>query len=458
MNYATSANTHDQEAARLNIPGRLERLPMTAYQRRVFAVIATAWLVDQIDVALLTFLLASITVEFHLTPVQIGVLASMTFLGQLVGNIMAGSASDLLGRKWTFQITMIVWGVASFLAALSWSVGALMFFRFLIGVGVGGEAPVAQAMVSELVPAKSRAKYIAIMEGFWAVGFVLSGAISYFVLPLAGWRWVFVIVGLLAAFVFVVRRKIPESPRWLADRRKFGEADAVMTEIEKSVMARTGKPLPAPSPYRYASAQHRNPFVTIFQGIYLKRTIMAFSLWFFALLGYFGLTSWIAVLLADHGFSITKSVGFVTLITLGGIPGFITASYLLEKIGRKPTTGLFLIMSAVMAYIYGHSVDITSLFIAGFIMQFFTFGMWSCLYAYTPELYPTSARSTGAGCASAAGRVGAILGPIIVGYIVQNVGHAGVFTLGAASFAIAAALVLILGVETRGKVLEDISL
>jgi putative MFS transporter len=90
-------------------------------------------------------------------------------------------------------------------------------------------------------------------------------------------------------------------------------------------------------------------------------------------------------------------------------------------------------------------------------MQFFTFGMWSCLYAYTPELYPTSARSTGAGCASAAGRIGAISGPIIVGYIVQNVGQAGVFSLGAASFAIAAVLVMILGIETRGKVLEDIS-
>ena len=456
MDAATRVGSQ-QEAARINIPGRLERLPMTGYQRRVFAVIATAWLVDQIDVALLTFLLASITLEFGLTPVQIGFLASMTFLGQLVGNIGAGSSSDLLGRKWTFQITMIIWGTASILAAFSWNVWALMFFRFLIGVGVGGEAPVAQAMVSEFVPADKRAKYIAIMEGFWAVGFVLSGAISYYILPLAGWRWVFVIVGLLAAFVFIVRRNIPESPRWLADRQKYAEADQVMKGIEKEVEARTQKPLPAPKPYRFAAVHHSNPFVTIFQGIYLRRTVMAFSLWFFALLGYFGLNSWIAVLLGQQGFSITKSVGFVTLITMGGIPGFIAASILLEKIGRKPTTGIFLIMSAVMAYIYGHSVDTTSLFISGFIMQFFTFGMWSCLYAYTPELYPTSARSTGAGCASAAGRIGAISGPIIVGYIVQNVGQAGVFSLGAASFAIAAVLVMILGIETRGKVLEDIS-
>ena len=183
---------------------------------------------------------------------------------------------------------------------------------------------------------------------------------------------------------------------------------------------------------------------------------MAFSVWFFALLGFYGLTSWLAIILGQHGFSVVKSIQFITLITLGGIPGFYTAAVLLERIGRKPTTALFLSVSALMAYIYGHSSTNTTLFISGFIMQFFMFGMWSCLYAYTPELYPTRARSTGAGMASAFGRVGAITGPIVVGYIIGTVGDAGVFTLGAASFVAAALIVLILGVETRGRTLEEI--
>jgi MFS transporter, putative metabolite:H+ symporter len=110
----------------------------------------------------------------------------------------------------------------------------------------------------------------------------------------------------------------------------------------------------------------------------------------------------------------------------------------------------------MMAYLYGHSATTTTLFVSGFIMQFFMFGMWSCLYAYTPELYPTRARSTGAGVASAFGRVGAITGPIVVGYIIGTVGGAGVFTLGATSFAAAALIVLILGIETRGRTLEEI--
>ena len=194
---------------------------------------------------------------------------------------------------------------------------------------------------------------------------------------------------------------------------------------------------------------------------------MACGLWFFALLGFFGLNSWITVLLKDHGYSIVKSVGFVTLITTGGIPGFALAAYCLEKLGRKPTTVLFLLMCAITAYIYGTAsdqvvfsiagLDATRLFVAGWVMQFFMFGMWSCLYAYTPELYPTRARSTGAGLASAVGRIGAIISPIVIGYIVKDVGVYGVFALGAGSFLIAALLVFLLGVETRGEVLEQVS-
>ena len=212
MGIEITASNRAAAAATANIAGRLERLPMSAYQRKVFAIIASAWLVDQVDVALLTFLLGSIVVAFGLTPTEAGQLAAMTFAGQLLGNIVAGTAADRFGRKAVFQVTMVVWGLASLAAAAAWSLPVLMACRFLIGVGVGGEAPVAQAMVSEIVPANVRGKYIAFMEGFWAIGYVLSGAISFFVLPYLGWRWAFVIVGLLSMVVLLVRRSMPESP------------------------------------------------------------------------------------------------------------------------------------------------------------------------------------------------------------------------------------------------------
>jgi putative MFS transporter len=444
--------------AAADIPARLERLPMTSYQRKLFAVIATAWLADQVDVALLAFLLGSLVVAFHLTPVQAGELAAMTFAGQLVGNIAAGTASDRFGRRAVFQVTMLLWGAASFAAAASWSISSLMVFRFLIGAGVGGEAPVAQAMVCEIVPAKVRGKYIAIMEGFWAVGYVFSGAISYFVLPLLGWRGVFVIVGLFSIVVLLARRTLPESPRWLADRGRHAEAEQTMEAMETEVTRRYGRALPPPTLLPVDTALHTNSgLATIFSRDYAVRTVMAGGLWFFSLIGFFGLSSWLAVLLHAHGFSIISSVGFLTIITLGGIPGFIAAAILLERAGRKPTTAGFLLLSAVSAYVYGHVETEMALLIAGLIMQFFMFGMWSCLYAYTPELYPTRARASGAGFASAVGRVGAILGPVIVPLVVAREGQGAAFALGAGSFAIAAALVLVLGVETRGRRLELVS-
>jgi putative MFS transporter len=445
------------EAARINIPGRLERLPMTSYQRKIFAIVATAWLADQVDVALLAFLIGAISEYFHLTKVEIGLLASMTFLGQLVGNLVAGSSSDIFGRRITFQCTMVVWGIASFCAAGAWGLVSLMVFRFFIGAGVGGEAPVAQALISEFIPANVRAKYIAYMEGSWAVGYVLSGIITYTVLPIAGWRAVFVVVGALSLVVFWVRRSMPESPRWLADKGRLQEADAVMTKIEAEVTRLHGAPLPEPKPFMRDDSAGGNPFGLLFTRRYLKRNFMLFSMWFFALLGFFSLNSWLVVLLTEHGFSVVKSVGFTTLLACGGIPGFFTAAYMLERAGRKPTTAIFLLMSALMAYLYGQAATTEELFIAGFIMQFFMFGMWSCLYAYTPELYPTGCRSTACGVASAFGRIGAISGPIVIGYIVTSAGQSGVFTLGAISFAIAAFLVYAFGIETRGKTLEEIS-
>ena len=334
----------------------------------------------------------------------------------------------------------------------------LMICRFFIGVGVGGEAPVAQAMVSELVPAAMRGKYIAIMEGFWAIGYVLSGAISFFVLPHLGWRWAFAVVGSLSIVVLLVRRSMPESPRWLAEHGLHVEADAVMSRMEAEVLKRYGQPLPPVT--RLAAVAHveqQSPIVTLFSAAYRRRTVMAFGMWFFSLIGFFGLNSWIAVLLKSHGFSIIGSVGFVTLITTGGIPGFFTAALLLERIGRKPTTAALLTLSAAAAYAYGNASEQTVLFVTGFVMQFFMFGMWSCLYAYTPELYPTRARATGAGFASAFGRIGAILGPMLVPVLVKWGGPPAAFQVGAGGFLLAAALVLILGVETRSKILEDFS-
>src|ERR1700761_1886755 len=150
-----------------------------------------------------------------------------------------------------------------------------MLFRFLIGVGVGGEAPVAQAVLSEIIPANVRAKYIAFMEGFWAVGFVISGTIAYFVLPVAGWRWVFVVVGFLSLVVFWVRRSLLESPHWLADHGRYDAAETIMRQIEIGVEGAANIELPAPKPVlAETTLETRNPFAVLFSRFYLRANVM----------------------------------------------------------------------------------------------------------------------------------------------------------------------------------------
>lgn len=450
--------------ARVSIAARLERLPLTGYQKKLFAIIATAWFFDSMDLGAMTFMLGSIKAEFGLSPAQAGLLASSSFFGMFLGAAIAGMLADKFGRKPIFQISMVFWGLGSLFCGLSNDVNTLMLSRVLLGFGMGMEFPIGLSMVSEIVPAAKRGRYVAILEGFWPLGFIAAGILAYFCLPIIGWRGIFIALAVPAVFVFVVRRAVPESPRWLEESGRGEEADAVASEFEREVMKSGGlSSLPAVSNLKTTTvtADRRGSFIELWRGEYAKRTLMLWILWFFALLGYYGLTSWLGALLQQAGYAVTKSVLYTVYISLAGIPGFIFSAWLVEKWGRKGTCVLMLLGSATFAYFYGQAasaqVPVEQLIATGMCMQFFLFGMWSVLYAYTPELYPTRTRATGSGFASSIGRVGSLIGPYVVGIVLPIAGQSGVFTLGAASFVIAALVVVLLGVETKGKSLEDVS-
>ncbi|MCW5284207.1 MFS transporter [Verminephrobacter eiseniae] len=435
------------------------------------------------------------------------------------GAATAGLLADKFGRKPVFQLSMVFWGAGSLMCGLSHTVDELMRYRVLLGFGMGMEFPIGLvsrhrssvglrwpskriaalhrlpirsvwaarcalrcapmaarslrhligdatlALVSEIVPAKSRGRYVAILEGFWPLGFIAAGVGAYLCLPSIGWRGIFIALAVPAVFVFVVRRFVPESPRWLEDAGRFSEADAVTSGFEQRVLLASGRQMLAPvstaSGHRAPPAPRRVPFAELWQGVYARRTVMLWALWLFALLGYYGLTTWLGALLQQAGYEVAKSVRYTVLISLAGIPGFIFSAWLLEAWGRKPTCVLMLAGSAIAAYCYGQAAashaPVAQLIIAGLCMQFFLFGMWSVLYAYTPELYPTRSRATGAGFASSVGRVGSLAGPYLVGLLLPVAGQAGIFTLGAASFVVAAGVVALLGVETKGQSLEELS-
>ncbi len=441
------------------IAARLERLPLTSYQRTLFLIIATAWFFDSIDLGTLTFVLGSIRTEFGLSTAQAGLLSSMSFIGMFFGASLAGMAADRFGRAIVFQVSMIFWGLGSLACGLAPDVWTLAAARVLVGFGMGMEFPVAQSIVSEIIPAAKRGRYMALLEGFWPLGFIAAGLLSLVVLPLWGWRGLFIVEAIPALYVLYIRRAVPESPRWLADHGHLAQADRITSEMEARVERASGRALPPVAAVTSTTSrqEQRFSFAYLWAPQYARRTVMLWCLWFFALFGYYGLTTWLGALLQQAGFAVTKSISYTVLISLAGVPGFFFAAWLVEAWGRKGTCVLTLVGSAVFCYFYGTASSFTQLIACGLAMQFFLFGMWSVLYAYTPELYPTRARATGAGCASAIGRVGSLIGPYAVGVILPALGQTGVFSMGAGAFLIAALIVLLLGEETKGRTLEDIS-
>lgn len=455
----------------------MERLPITRVQRVLFAVVATAWLFDAMDIGVMSFVLGSVRSYWHLNTAQAGLVGSASFLGMFIGAALAGAFADRWGRRPVLQWSMVVWGVASFLCATATSFHALIVWRVMLGVGMAMELPAAQTIVAEFMPARARGRYVALLEGLWPIGFVVSGVVAWWVLPRWGWRGAFAALGVPAVFLLVVRRLVPESPRWLESKGRVAEAQEQMAAFEARVERAFGGALPVvvdggemdepcgpgashPSERR-TLAGDPGAITTLWSGIYAKRTAMLWLLWFFALLGFYGLTTWLSALLQQAGFAVASSVEYTLLISLAGIPGFLVAAWLVEAWGRKPTCVMTLVGSAAMAYMYGrvvgHGGRPAEFIPFGLAMEFFMFGMWSVLYAYSPELYPTRCRGTGVGFASSVGRVGSLIGPAVLGAILPAVHQAGVFAIGAGCFLLAAAVVWGMGVETKGRRLEELS-
>ena len=442
-----------------NIAKRLERLPLSWLHYKLLIIHGFGWLFDAMDVGIITFVLAALAKDWKLPPDQIGLIGSAGLAGMAVGAAISGIVADYWGRKKIFQVTLLIFAVTTLLCALAWNVTSMIVFRFLVGVGLGGELPVVSSLLSEFIPGKHRGRFIVLLESFWAWGWLIAALVAFLIIPGHGWRVAFVIGAIPALYIWVVRRKLPESPRWLESKGRFAEAEAIVEHLESESERLTGTALPPAETTHKPETEPaaRFTFVALWTPQYRQRTIMLWILWFGLVFGYYGIFVWLPTLLVKAGYSMVNSFFYVVIVTLAQIPGYFSAAVLIERTGRKPVIVFYLLLSALSAFLFGQATDTAQILLWASLMSFFNLGAWGAVYTYTPELYPTRARATGAGSAAAFGRIGGILAPYLVGMLLPSIGRAGVLAMNAALLGIAAGSVAFLGMETKGKTLEDIS-
>ena len=438
---------------------RLDALPWTRRHTRLLTGSGIGWALDAMDVGLISFVIAQLHVVWMTDTAQLSWIASAGFIGMAIGASLGGLLADRIGRRQVFALTLLVYGVATGVSALAWSVGALILLRFVVGLGLGAELPVASTLVSEFAPARIRGRVIVILESFWAVGWTLAALIGYFVVPQGsdGWRWALALGAVPAVWAVIVRLRLPESVRFLEGRGRTAEAERTVREFEAAADRTPGPPVAddREAPDRPVVArQAPHALATLFGRRLRRRTIALWLVWFCVNFAYYGAFIWLPTLLVTAGYPLVKSFEYTLIITLAQLPGYAASAWLVESWGRRGTLATFLAGSAVSAALFATAGDTTGILLFGCLLSFFNLGAWGALYAITPELYPTSVRGTGAGWAAGFGRLASILAPLSVPFLSAAGGTALPFAVFAAVFVVAAVGALTLP-DLRGRALED---
>ena len=389
---------------------------------KLLLIAGTGWLFDAMDVGLLSFILAALKQDWGLSPSQLGWIGSVNSIGMAIGAFIFGIYADKKGRKSAFLFTLLMFSIASGLSAFAWGLGSLLILRFFIGMGLGGELPVASTLVSESVASEIRGRIVVLLESFWAVGWILAALIAYFLIPLpaVGWRGAMIICAIPAFYALYLRFNLDDSPTYInlnTDARK----ESVLTKIQ-SLLSRE----------------------------FCRQTVMLWVVWFCVVFSYYGMFLWLPNVMMMKGFNMVKSFEYILIMTFAQLPGYFTVAWLIERVGRKWVLITYLLGTLLSAYLFGVAESANQLLLYGALLSFFNLGAWGAMYAYTPEQYTTNIRATGAGMAASVGRIGGILGPLMVGLLVANAVSVNViFGLFSLSLAIAIVAILLLGKETK---------
>jgi MFS family permease len=412
---------------------------ISSAQRRTLLAAALGWMLDAFDAMLYALVLAHLMRDLGMSKATSGLLYTLTLLASGIGGVLFGFMADRVGRKRALMLSILTYSICSFASGLATSVLMLAIFRFILGLGMGGEWNTGATLVAETWPTELRAKAISIVQSSWAIGYALAALVAGIVLRYANWRMVF-FVGILPALVTLwIQKSVPESEMWREHHRLALESERVAKAQEK---------------YSHDS------FMRLFQPPYVKSTFVLLFATFFGMFGWWGLFTWVPPYLAlpvsqgGRGFGVLGTTALlVGLNVFGMFPGYASFGWVADRLGRRGTFILYTFCAAILVPLYAAARQPWILMIAGIVTAFFGTGFFSGSGILGSEIFPTRLRARALGFTYNGARAMSAIAPFVIGRVGQAKGLDWAFYVCAVSFLLASVVATQLP-ETKGKRLE----
>jgi len=352
-----------------------------------------------------------------------------------------GFVADRYGRLRALTLTVALFSICSLLLAGSPNLATLLVLRAIQGLGLGGEVPIAASYITEIAGARRRGRFVLLYELIFPIGLLAVSLVASWIVPRWGWRALFLLGGVSAALLVVMRRGLPESGRWLAD----------------------AGPRAAPHTWGALEGQYRSRparIAELFAGRYRRRTLVVWTVWFVVYLANYGITTWLPTLYTSvYRLPLSRALGYSMTTAAAGLLGAFACAVLIDTVGRKTWLTVALATGAgpLLALWWWGTASATGLLIGSTLANAFISSVCLAVYLYTPELYPTRVRAWGTSIASAWLRVAAICGPLLIGAVIARGTLASAFGVFALALLIGAGITAIFGEETREQALESVS-
>ena len=443
----------------VSVAARLNRLPATRTHRHATVIAGIGSFFDLFDIFLAGVLGTVLTQQFSLDRLWLPTALSSAFVGMFIGATVLGRFADRFGRRTAFLLNLAIYSAFTFVGAFSVNATMLIASRFLAGVGIGAELTLVDAYLSELLPARLRGRYTAWAYTLGFLGVPAAGLLGRILVPRApfgieGWRWLFVAGSLGAIIVWIVRRRLPESPRWLESVGRRLEADAIVTHMENEAAQVAALPSPAP----HDIVPTTQPGVSVlFSGEYRTRVIMLGVFHVFQTIGYYGFGTLVPLVLASKGYSIVTSLTFTTLTFIGYPVGSALSLPIIERVDRRWLIGGSAFFMSVLGIGMGYSTSPFAIVALGFLYTTVSNVFSNGLHIFQVEIFPTFVRATAAGTCYGLSRLSSAAMPFVLLPVLERWGAGPMFVVVAGALWIVILDVALFAPRTTGRSLEEVN-